>query len=139
MSALHRRNVYLGFSNSLLYMNMNHSYSRNVQIQNLKQKHYEISKSKENIFVVTLALPVIRKLIKMQKRLLILTLQILQLPFTILSTGIFCRNDSFHVIMQYSINFVRQVIRKDYPVIQSLKREGKVQTHTRIGHTLITH
>ena len=44
-------NEFIIFSDSLSGLKaLNHSYSRNAQIQNLPQKHHEISKSKEIIF-----------------------------------------------------------------------------------------
>ena len=141
-------NKFITFSDSLSGLKaLNHSYSRNAQVQNLLEKHHEISKSKEIIFCWLPSHIGIRgneKADKKAKEALNLNVTNFTIPFTnfkpyihryILSKW----QSSWDNAVFNKLHEVRPLIKVDYPVVQSLRREDVVLTCLRIGHTHITH
>ena len=125
-------NKFIIFSDSLSGLKaLNHSYSRNAQIQNLLEKHHEISKSKEIIFCWLPSHIGIRgneKADKKAKEALNLSVT----NFTILFTN-FKPYIHRYILSKWQswwdnavfnkLHKVRPLIKVDSPVVQSLKRE----------------
>ena len=139
---------FLIFSDSLSVLKaLNHTSSRNSQIQKLLEKHHEITKSKEILFCwlpshtdITGNEAADRK----AKESLKLNMSTFEIPFNnfkpFINTYILSEwQKSWDTATFNKLHAIKPVIRNNPSAIRNIRREDVVITRLRIGHTRFTH
>ena len=142
------RNKFIIFSDSLSVLKaLNHTDSKNPQIQKLLEKHNEISKTKEIVFCW---LPSHVGIIgnetadRRAKESLKLDISAFKIPFDnfkpsinkyILSKW----QTSWDADVFNKLHAIKPIIKNDLSVFRNLRREEVVLARIRIGHTRLTH
>ena len=139
---------FLIFSDSLSVLKaLNHTSSRNSQIQKLLEKHHEITKRKEILFCwlqshvdITGNEAADRK----AKESLKLNMSTFEVPFnnfkTFINTYILSEwQKAWDTATFNKLHAIKPVIRNNPSVVRNIRREDVVITRLRIGHTRFTH
>ena len=139
---------FLIFSDSLSVLKaLNHTSSRNSQIQKLLEKHHEITKRKEILFCwlsIHVDITGNETADRKAKESLKLNMSTFEVPFNnfkpfintyILSEG----QKSWETAAFNKLHAIKPVIRSNSSAIRNIRREDVVITRLRIGHTRFTH
>ena len=141
-------NKFIIFSDSLSVLKaLNHTYSKNPQIQKLLEKHNEISKTKEIVFCW---LPSHVGIIgnetadRRAKESLKLDISVFKIPFDNFKP---CINKyilskwqtSWDAAVFNKLHAIKPIIKNDLSSFRNLRREEVVLARIRIGHTRLTH